>query len=79
MRDYPSKLVPVDHVEPVPRRIRAFLAGQLVVDTTQARYVWEWPGFPLYYVPRADVRPGLLVDEGTWAAPGQWIPPARRP
>ena len=67
MRDYPSKLVPVNHVEPVPRRIRAFLAGQLVVDTTQARYVWEWPGFPLYYVPLAHVRPGLLVDEGTSA------------
>jgi len=63
--DHPSKLVPTNHVEPVPRRIRAFLAGQVVVDTVEARYVWEWPGFPLYYVPLADVRRDLLVDEGT--------------
>ena len=65
MRDFPSKLVPVNHVEPVPRRIRAILAGQAVVDTTRALYVWEWSGFPFWYVPRADVRPGVLIDEGT--------------
>jgi len=37
--DYPSKLVTADHTEPVPRRIRAVLGGQTVVDTVQARYV----------------------------------------
>jgi uncharacterized protein (DUF427 family) len=49
----------------VPRRIRAYLGGQVVVDTTQARYVWEWPAFPQYYIPVADVLDGALVDEGT--------------
>jgi uncharacterized protein (DUF427 family) len=65
VRDYPAPPVPANHVEPVPRRVRAYLAGQPVVDTTEARYVWEWPAFPQYYVPLADVAPDLLVDEAT--------------
>jgi uncharacterized protein (DUF427 family) len=63
VRDYPQAIVQVDHVEPVPRRIRAVLGGEVVLDTTQALYVWEWPFYPQYYVPLADVRPGVLVDE----------------
>ena len=63
MPDYPAPPVQENHVEPVPRRIRAVLAGQTVVDTTAARYVWEWPPFPQYYVPLADVAPDVLVDE----------------
>ncbi len=63
MPDYPQMLVPVDHVEPVPRRIRAILAGEVVLDTTKALYVWEWPNYPQYYVPIADVNRALLVDE----------------
>jgi len=63
--DYPSKLVTADHTEPVPRRIRAVLGGQTVVDTVAARYVWETPAYPQYYVPLADVADGVLVDEGT--------------
>ncbi len=64
MPDYPSTLVQTNHVEPVPRRIRAVLAGQTIVDTTSARYVWEWSPFPQYYIPLADVRADALVDEG---------------
>jgi uncharacterized protein (DUF427 family) len=63
--DYPARPVLVNHVEPVPRRVRAFLAGQAVVDTTEARYVWEHPHFPQFYIPLADVRADALVDEGT--------------
>ncbi|MFI5100126.1 MAG: DUF427 domain-containing protein [Actinomycetes bacterium] len=63
MTDYPALIVPVDHVEPVPRRIRAVLAGETVVDTTRARYVWERPSYPQYYIPVGDVRPELLVPE----------------
>jgi len=61
--DHPSPLVPVNHVEPVPRRVRAFVGGQVVVDTVAARYVWEWPAYPQYYIPSTDVRAGALVDE----------------
>src|SRR5271166_4558835 len=54
----------VNHVEPVPRRIRAYLGTEKVLDTTRALYVWEWPYYPQYYVPLADVRQDLLTPEG---------------
>ncbi|MEU4667867.1 DUF427 domain-containing protein [Amycolatopsis sp. NPDC023774] len=63
MRDYPDAITPIDHVEPVPRRVRAVLGGETVLDTTRALYVWEWPYYPQYYIPVADVTPGVLVDE----------------
>jgi uncharacterized protein (DUF427 family) len=63
--DYPGPLAEENHVEPVPRRIRAYLGGRKVVDTTRARYVWEWHAYPQYYIPLADVDAAALVDEGT--------------
>jgi len=63
MDDFPAAIVPIDHVEPVPRRVRAMLAGQTVVDSTRAWYLWEWPFYPQYYIPEADVREGVLVAE----------------
>ncbi|WP_255605930.1 DUF427 domain-containing protein [Mycolicibacterium xanthum] len=51
-------------VEPAPRRVRGFLGHELVFDTTSARYVWEVPYYPHYYIPLTDVRPGFLRDEG---------------
>jgi uncharacterized protein (DUF427 family) len=64
MRDYPQALVPVGHVEPVPRRIRAYVGPRLVLDTTGARYGWEIPPYPQFYVPRGDVDESVLADEG---------------
>jgi uncharacterized protein (DUF427 family) len=64
MRDYPGWITPTGHVEPVPRRVRAVLGGTTVLDTTTARYGWEKPAFPQYYVPLSDITPGVLVDEG---------------
>jgi uncharacterized protein (DUF427 family) len=64
VRDYPQTIVPVDHIEPVPRRLRAVLAGEVVFDTTAGLYVWEWPNYPQYYVPAADVNAAAMVDEG---------------
>ena len=63
MNDYPAMIVPVNHVEPAPRRIRAYLGTEKVLDTTRALYVWEWPYYPQYYVPLADVRQDLLIPE----------------
>ncbi len=62
-RDYPQMITPVDTIEPVPRRIRGFLGSTVVFDTTSALYVWEWPNYPQYYLPMADVDQRLLVDE----------------
>jgi uncharacterized protein (DUF427 family) len=64
MSGYPQAIVPVDHVEPVPRRIRAELGGHVVLDTTQALYLWEWPAYPQFLIPVDDVDPEALVDEG---------------
>src|ERR1700759_2462032 len=63
-RDYPQGLVPVNHVEPAPRRVRGYLGHQLIFDTTTAQYVWEIPYYPQYYIPVADVDKRFLADEG---------------
>ena len=63
MDDYPKIIVPTGHLEPVPRRIRAVLGGEVVLDTTNALYVWEWPNYPQYYIPVSDLKPDVLVDE----------------
>jgi uncharacterized protein (DUF427 family) len=63
MADYPSPLPRVNQTAPVPRRIRAVLNGQVVLDTTSALYVWEWERYPQYYVPATDIDPAVLEDE----------------
>ncbi len=63
MPDYPQLIAPVNSIEPVPRRIRAVLACQVVLDTTAAVYVWERPNYPQYYIPIGDIRADVLVDE----------------
>src|SRR3954447_15955477 len=62
-RDYPQMAAETGRIEPAPRRVRATLGGRTVFDTTRARYVWEWPYYPQYYIPIEDVDPELLVDE----------------
>ena len=47
-------------VEMSAKRVRAFLGGYPVFDTTRARLVWEVPYYPQYYVPRSDVRAELV-------------------
>src|SRR3954454_6865395 len=62
-RDYPQIPAERGRVEPAPRRVRGFVDGVLVFDTVAARYVWEVPYYPQYYVPVKDVRTQYLVDE----------------
>lgn len=40
------------------------LDGRVVLDTTDAIYLWEFPPYPQYYVPLADVADGILTDTG---------------
>jgi uncharacterized protein (DUF427 family) len=63
MSDYPAMIAATNHIEPVPRRIRAVVAGTTILDTTSAVYVWEWPNYPQYYIPVGDIRQDVLVDE----------------
>ncbi len=61
--DYPQMAAARGRIEPAPRRVRGYLGHELVFDTTAARYVWEVPYYPQYYIPLADVGAGFLVDE----------------
>jgi uncharacterized protein (DUF427 family) len=51
-------------VEPGEKRIRAYLGGVLVADTTRPLLVWEKPYYPTYYFPAADVHTELLTADG---------------
>jgi uncharacterized protein (DUF427 family) len=47
-------------VEPSAKRVRAFLGGAAVVDSSAPALVWEGPHYPTYYFPAADVRARLV-------------------
>ncbi|GII26182.1 hypothetical protein Pme01_57790 [Planosporangium mesophilum] len=49
-------------VERGRKRVRAYLAGELVADTTRPLLVWENPYYPAYYIPVEDVRASLVGD-----------------
>ncbi len=51
-------------VEQGAKRVRAYLGGELVADTTRPLLVWEKPYSPTYYFPTADVRTALLAPDG---------------
>jgi uncharacterized protein (DUF427 family) len=46
------------------KRVRAYLGGEVVADTTRPVLVWEVPYYPTYYFPLADVRAELLAADG---------------
>src|SRR4029078_4197473 len=52
-------------VEDGPKRVRVYLGGELVADTTHVKLVGEIPDFPQYDVPIADVRTELLPPTDT--------------
>ena len=58
-------------IEPGGKRVRAFLGGEVVADTTRPVLVWEVPYYPAYYVPLADVRAELRADGGTVHSPSR--------
>lgn len=48
-------------IEPGAKRVRAYLAGDLVADTKHPVLVWEWPYYPTYYLPAGDVSAELVA------------------
>lgn len=50
-------------VESGSKRVRAYLGGEAVADTTRPVLVWEVPYYPTYYFPIADVRTELLEED----------------
>ncbi|MET7768080.1 DUF427 domain-containing protein [Nocardia sp. NPDC005366] len=46
------------------KRVRVYLGGHVVADTTRPTLVWENPHYPTYYLPAADLR-AKLEPNGT--------------
>src|SRR5260221_2538526 len=42
------------------KRVRAFLEGDLVADTSAPMLVWENTSYPAYYIPAGDIRADLI-------------------
>ncbi|MFB4290447.1 DUF427 domain-containing protein [Nonomuraea sp. ATR24] len=51
-------------VERTAKRVRTYLGGRAVADTTRALMVWESPHYPTYYFPLEDVEPDALKPTG---------------
>jgi uncharacterized protein (DUF427 family) len=47
------------------KRVRVFVGGVAIADTVRPLYVWEFPYYPQYYIPVADVRTDLLEPTPT--------------
>lgn len=52
------------HVEHTAKRVRTYLGGRVVADTTSALLVWEVPYYPTYYFPLQDVDASALKATG---------------
>ena len=48
-------------MEETPRRVRGLFDGLYVFDTTRARYIWEHPYYPAFYIPVQDVKASSLA------------------
>jgi uncharacterized protein (DUF427 family) len=58
-------------IETGAKRVRAYLGGEVVADTTRPVLVWEGPHYPTYYFPLADVRADLERDGGVAHSPSR--------
>jgi len=44
------------------KRVRAYLAGELVADTSAPLLVWENRNYPAYYIPEGDIQAALIAS-----------------
>ncbi|HEX6196672.1 MAG TPA: DUF427 domain-containing protein [Jiangellaceae bacterium] len=51
-------------IEQGAKRVRTYLGGHVIADTTRPFLVWEIPYYPAYYIPKQDVRTELLTPTG---------------
>jgi uncharacterized protein (DUF427 family) len=63
--------MPAPRMEPCHKRVRCYLAGQLVADTVHPVLVWEGPHYPVYYLPAADIRAELVPSGQTQRSPSR--------
>ena len=52
-------------IEQGPKRVRAYLNGELVADTYKPLLVWEIPYYPTYYIPATDIAAELIPSGQT--------------
>ena len=50
-------------IEHGAKRVRAYLGGKVVADSSRPVLVWEVPYYPAYYFPLSDVRTELLEPD----------------
>ncbi|CZS90410.1 uncharacterized protein RAG0_01504 [Rhynchosporium agropyri] len=50
-------------LESTPRRVRGLLRGNYIFDTLEARYVWEHPYYPYFYVPLHTFAKDAVLDK----------------
>ena len=55
--DYPRP----PRIESTSRRIRVQFGGEVIADSTRATRILETSHPPVYYIPRDDIRPGVLL------------------
>jgi uncharacterized protein (DUF427 family) len=61
-------------IEDGKKRIRVYLGGEMIADSTNVKLVWEKPYYPVYYFPENDVRMELLSPTGdTTRSPSRGI------
>jgi uncharacterized protein (DUF427 family) len=53
------------YFDPVPHRLRGFVATEAVFDTVRAKLLYETGHLPVYYVPEDDLRADLLEPSDT--------------
>ena len=58
-------------IEPGHKRIRGYIGGELVFDTTRPTLVWEVPYYPAYYIPATDVRAELVPNGEKASSPSR--------
>jgi uncharacterized protein (DUF427 family) len=58
-------------IEQGAKRVRTFLAGHLVAETTKPLLVWEVPYYPSYYFPLTSVVAELVADGTTDHSPSR--------
>src|SRR5437868_6652598 len=51
-------------IEPCAKRIRAYVGGEVVVDTAHPMLVWEHDRYPAYYLPEKDVAVERIAAGG---------------
>jgi uncharacterized protein (DUF427 family) len=57
--------------EPSAKRVRVYLSGRLVADTSRPLLVWEVPYYPAYYFPVGDVAASLVATGKTDHSPSR--------